>query len=79
VKTLGSSGNLLGTRWLLKKCTVKMNSAASSASSEWTSAAMFRNQPGKMYENFSGNQSMSPESPMANIPQNTARKSNFSQ
>ena len=50
-----------------------------SATSEWTIVAMLRNGPGRKRVKNSGNQSISPESPMVNIPQKTARKSNFSQ
>ncbi|OQC19507.1 MAG: hypothetical protein BWX71_02612 [Deltaproteobacteria bacterium ADurb.Bin072] len=72
-------GNLSGTKCVLKKWTVKMKSAASSASSECTRVATLSTQPGTMYDESSGFHSSAPEPPMANMPQNTAQKSNFSQ
>ena len=72
-------GNLPGRKWVLKKWTVKMNPEASSASSLWTMIATLKTQPGRNLPKNSGNQSIRPDPPMANMPQNTARKSNFSQ
>ena len=73
MKTTTSIGNFAGRTWPLKKWNVKMNPAASSASSPCTSAAMLNIQPGSTLEKNTGNQSRSPEPPMMNIPQNTAQ------
>ena len=69
----------MGIRCVLKKWTVNINSAASKASSEWKMLAILKTQPGYTYDAISGAQRVMPEPPMINIPQKTARKSNFSQ
>ena len=74
-----SIGNFEGRKWVLKKWTVKIKPEANRASSECTIAAMFSTHPGRKRAKNSGSHSIRPESPMANIPQKTARKSNFSQ
>ena len=57
----------------LKKWMVKMKPTASSASSPWISIAMLKIQPGTTVANTVGNQSIRPDPPMMNMPQNTAQ------
>ena len=68
----GSIGNYSGRKWTLKKWNVKMNPAASRASSECTINEMLMIQPGSQRVKNSGNHIMSPLKPITATPQNTA-------
>lgn len=68
-----SIGNFSSRKWVLKKWMVKMKPAASSASSECTIRATLMIQPGRKRVKNVGNHMTSPDRPMANTPQNTAK------
>jgi len=58
---------------VLKKWIVKMNPAASNASSLWINVVTFRTHPGRNRLKNSGNQRSKPVGPMTATPQNTAK------
>ena len=68
-----SSGNLSGRKWLLKKCTVKRNTAARNASSPCAIIATLNTQPGRKAAVSAGNHIMKPLAPMIVTPQNGAQ------
>ena len=68
-----SIGNFSMRKCVLKKWKVKMKPAASSASSDCTSSAMLMIQPGRNPVKNFGNHMIRPETPMAKMPQNTAK------
>ena len=73
VNTTVSMGNLSSRKWVLKKCTVKMNPTASRASSLWMMVATLIIEPGSSRVKNSGNHSNNPVVPMTATPQNTAK------
>ena len=73
VKMTKSMGNLSGLKCVLKKCIVKINPTAKSASSPWIMVAILMIHPGKNRVKNSGNQRTSPVEPMIATPQNTAK------
>ena len=72
-KITGSLKNFATRKYTLKKWKVKINPAASNASSLWTTKATLMIHPGKMQVAPTGNHQIKPLNPMVATPQRTAK------